>query len=206
MYVVAELISFAIAFALTYAYGKSHEARLNPVAPQAPAESAEVKEVKAESAAVSGVENAEICSPVDGKSVDLSETNDEVFSQKMMGDGAAVIPEDGTIYAPIDGEITVAYETKHAYGIKGDNGAEVLLHIGIDTVNLKGENFTSNVAQGQRVRKGDVLGTVDLAAVKNAGYDPTVMVIVTNTPNYKSVVRIDNSSVKHGENLIALEA
>ena len=152
------------------------------------------------------MENAEICSPVDGKSVDLSETNDEVFSQKMMGDGAAVIPEDGTIYAPIDGEITVAYETKHAYGIKGDNGAEVLLHIGIDTVNLKGENFTSNVAQGQRVKKGDVLGTVDLAAVKNAGYDPTVMVIVTNTPNYKSVVRIDNSSVKHGENLIALEA
>lgn len=206
MYVVAELISFAIAFALTYAYGKSHEARLNPVAPQAPAESAEVKEVKAESAAVSGVENAEICSPVDGKSVDLSETNDEVFSQKMMGDGAAVIPEDGTIHAPIDGEITVAYETKHAYGIKGDNGAEVLLHIGIDTVNLKGENFTSNVAQGQRVKKGDVLGTVDLAAVKNAGYDPTVMVIVTNTPNYKSVVRIDNSSVKHGDDLIALEA
>lgn len=71
----------------------------------------------------------------------------------MMGDGAAVIPEDGTIHAPIDGEITVAYETKHAYGIKGDNGAEVLLHIGIDTVNLKGENFTSNVAQGQRVKK-----------------------------------------------------
>lgn len=206
MYVVAELISFAIAFALTYAYGKSHEERLNPVAPQAPDESAEVKEVKAESAAVSGVENAEICSPVDGKSVDLSETNDEVFSQKMMGDGAAVIPEDGTVYAPIDGEITVAYETKHAYGIKGDNGAEVLLHIGIDTVNLKGESFTSNVAQGQRVRKGDVLGTVDLAAVRNAGYDPTVMVIVTNTPNYKSVVRIGSSSVKHGENLIALEA
>lgn len=203
MYVVAELISFAIAFALTYTYGKSHEARLNPVAPQGPAESAELK---AESAAVSGVENAEIFSPVDGKSVNLSETNDEVFSQKMMGDGAAVIPEDGTIYAPIDGEITVAYETKHAYGIKGDNGEEVLLHIGIDTVNLKGENFTSNVDQGQRVKKGDVLGTVDLAAVRNAGYDPTVMVIVTNTPNYKSVVRIDNSSVKHGENLITLEA
>ena len=202
MYVVAELISFAIAFALTYTYGKSHEARLNPVAPQGPAESAELK---AESAAVSGVENAEICSPVDGKSVNLSETNDEVFSQKMMGDGAAVIPEDGTIYAPIDGEITVAYETKHAYGIKGDNGEEVLLHIGIDTVNLKGENFMSNVAQGHRVKKGDVLGTVDLAAVRNAGYDPTVMVIVTNTPNYKSVVRIDNSSVKHGENLITLE-
>ena len=118
----------------------------------------------------------------------------------MMGDGAAVVPADGTIYAPADGEITVAYETKHAYGIKTDQGAEVLIHVGIDTVNLKGQHFTSNVTQGH------VLGTADLEAIKQAGYDTTVMVIVTNTMNYASVERIDVDEVKHGDNLIAITA
>ena len=94
-----------------------------------------------------------------------------------MGDGAAVIPADGNIYSPVDGEVTVAYETKHAYGLKSDDGAEILIHIGIDTVNLKGEHFESFVKQGQRIKKGDKLGTVDLAAVKEAGYDTTVMAV-----------------------------
>ena len=143
---------------------------------------------------------------VDGKSIDLGEVNDQVFSTKMMGDGAAVVPADGTIYAPADGEITVAYETKHAYGIKTDQGAEVLIHVGIDTVNLKGQHFTSNVTQGQKIKKGDVLGTADLEAIKQAGYDTTVMVIVTNTMNYASVERIDVDEVKHGDNLIAITA
>lgn len=206
MYIVCELISFAIAFALTYIYGKSHSSLFAPAVPAVPAQPAEVTAAREEAAAVSGLENAEVCSPVDGTSVDLSTVNDDVFSQKMMGDGAAVVPADGTIYAPVDGEITVAYETKHAYGIKGDNGVEVLIHVGIDTVNLKGEHFTTNVARGQHVSKGDVLGTVDLDAVKGAGCDTTVMVVVTNTQNYKSVVRVDGDAVRHGEELIAVEA
>src|SRR5699024_11538156 len=98
-----------------------------------------------------------------------------------MGNGAAVVPTDVTIYAAVDGELTVAYETKHAYGLKSDNGAEVLIHVGINTVNLKGQHFESFVKQGQKVKKGDKLGTVDLDAVKAAGYDTTVMVVVTNT-------------------------
>lgn len=206
MYIVCELISFAIAFALTYIYGKSHSSLFAPAVPAVPAQPAEVTAAREEAAAVSGLENAEVCSPVDGTSVDLSTVNDDVFSQKMMGDGAAVVPADGTIYAPVDGEITVAYETKHAYGIKGDNGVEVLIHVGIDTVNLKGEHFTTNVARGQHVSKGDVLGTVDLDAVKGAGCDTTVMVVVTNTQNYKSVVRVDGDTARHGEELIAVEA
>ena len=203
MYVLCEAISFAIAFAVTYFYGKSHSDLMlaveNPAGDATP-----VDENTAEANAVSGVENGEVLAPIDGKSVDLSQVNDQVFSQKLMGDGAAVVPSDGTIYAPVDGEITVAYKTKHAYGIKGDNGAEVLLHIGIDTVNLKGEGFTSNVAQGQHVKKGDILGTVDLDAIKKAGYDTTVMVVVTNTKNYASVTRVNHEDVKHGDNLIAL--
>ena len=127
---------------------------------------------------------------------------DEVFSQKMMGDGAAVVPSDGTIYSPVDGKITVAYATKHAYGITSDDGAEILIHVGLDTVNLKGEHFTSAVEQGQTVKRGDKLGTVDLKAVEAAGYDTTVMVVVTNTASYAKVEHVAEGEIKHGEKLI----
>ena len=147
-----------------------------------------------------------IASPVDGTPESLTKANDQVFSAKLMGDGAAVIPSDGTIYSPVTGTVTIAYETKHAYGIKSDDGAEVLIHIGLDTVNLKGEHFESFVKQGQRVNKGDKLGTVDLDAVKKAGYDTTVMVVITNTANYANVSRITDAGDKHGDKLIAVTA
>lgn len=205
MYVLAELISFVIAFALTYFYGKSHKNMVDPEpvetgTEQAEAQAAVEKQVKEEA----GLHDEIVASPVDGQAESLTKVNDPVFSTKAMGNGAAVIPSDGTIYAPVSGEITVAYETKHAYGIKSDKGAEVLIHIGIDTVNLKGENFTTSVAQGQKVKKGDLLGTVDVDGVKKAGYDPTVMVIVTNTANYAAVDRVDATDVKHGDDLIAV--
>lgn len=205
MYVLAELISFVIAFVLTYFYGKSHQNMVDPEpvatgTEQAEAQAAVEKQVKEEA----GLHDEIVASPVDGQAESLTKVNDPVFSTKAMGNGAAVIPSDGTIYAPVSGEITVAYETKHAYGIKSDKGAEVLIHIGIDTVNLKGENFTTSVAQGQKVKKGDVLGTVDVDGVKKAGYDPTVMVIVTNTANYAAVDRVDATDVKHGDDLIAV--
>ena len=142
--------------------------------------------------------------PVSGTAEDLSQVNDEVFSQKMMGDGAAIVPSDGTIVAPADGEITVAYATKHAYGLTSTDGAEILIHIGLDTVNLKGDHFTSNVAQGQKVKKGDVLGTVDLDAVKAAGYDTTTMIVITNIANYSAVKQLADGTVQAGDDLIAV--
>ncbi|WP_423790406.1 PTS sugar transporter subunit IIA, partial [Ligilactobacillus agilis] len=139
-----------------------------------------------------------------GQVKDLGDVNDQVFSTKLMGDGAAIVPSDGTVYSPVDGQVTVAYETKHAYGLKSKDGAEVLIHIGIDTVNLKGEGFESFVKQGQTVKAGDKLGTVDLAKVKAEGFDPTVMVVVTNTNNYASVNRLNVTAVKHGDNVVAV--
>lgn len=148
-----------------------------------------------------GADVVTIASPVSGQVEDLSQVNDEVFSQKMMGDGAAVVPSDGTIYAPADGTLSVAYATKHAYGITADNGAEILIHAGIDTVNLEGQHMESFVEQGQTVKKGDKLGTIDLEAVKAAGYDTTVMVILTNTANYQTVSRDADGEVTHGDDL-----
>ena len=199
MYVVAELISFAVAFALTYLVGR---AKMPALEADVVADTTDAS-VETSAPATPVAASANVLAPVDGQAVDLATVNDDVFSAKLMGDGAAVVPADGTIYAPLDGEVTVAYETKHAYGLKGDNGAEVLIHIGIDTVNLKGAHFESFVTQGDKIKKGDKLGTVDLAAVKAAGYDTTVMVIVTNTPNYASVSHV-SGQVSHGDNLVDL--
>lgn len=210
LYILCELISFAIAFCITFFYGKTHDNLVNPVTEDEAAAAAVAQNASAgatvEEAAPSATENQQVmvASPVDGQVEDLSKVNDEVFSQKMMGDGAAIVPSDGTIYSPVDGTITVAYATKHAYGITADNGAEVLIHVGLDTVNLKGEHFTSAVKQDQKVKKGDKLGTIDLQAVADAGYDTTVMVVITNTANYTRVAHVTESDVKHGDQLITL--
>lgn len=211
LYVMCELISFAVAFALTFFYGKTHADLVNPEvaataasAAQASATSSQVEVASEMVADVADVDNENIAAPVDGQVKDLGDVNDQVFSTKLMGDGAAIVPSDGTIYSPVDGQVTVAYETKHAYGLKSKDGAEVLIHIGIDTVNLKGEGFESFVKQGQTVKAGDKLGTVDLAKVKAEGYDTTVMVVVTNTNNYASVNRLNVTDVKHGDNVVAV--
>lgn len=124
-----------------------------------------------------------------------------------MGDGTAIVPESGDLFAPVNGEVTVTYDdSKHAYGFKSDDGAEVLLHIGIDTVELKGKYFETSVTQGQRVNKGQKIGSFDLAGIKQAGYDPTVMIVVTNTADYASVDRIDVKTVKPGEKVVSVTA
>ena len=203
LYLVCELVSFAIAFTVTFLYGKSHNTLVNPAVSDAVAtDTATAAVAENNTTNDTTTESAVIASPVAGTAENLSQVNDEVFSQKMMGDGAAVIPTDGTIYAPVDGTITVAYETKHAYGLTADNGAEVLIHVGLDTVNLKGEHFTSEVSQGQQVKAGDKLGTVDLDAVKAAGYDTTVMVVITNSNNYKEVRCLADGKVNHGDQLV----
>lgn len=206
MYLVAELISFVVAFAVTYVYGRSHMALVDPKQEVVSAGEAVAQQEEAEKIIKENTElhDEVVAAPISGEAKSLTEVNDPVFSTEAMGKGAAIVPSEGTVYSPVSGEITVAYETKHAYGIKSDEGAEVLIHIGIDTVNLKGKNFTSNVKQGQHVEKGDVLGTVDVQGVIDAGYDPTVMVVITNTPSYANVQKIDGENKNHGDDLIAL--
>ena len=208
MWALSVVISFIVAFGLTFIYGKRHfkedvveesgtvESAGDQVAQQEKAEQI-IKEDKE-------LHDEVITAPVSGKAESLKDVNDPVFSTEAMGKGAAMVPSEGTIYSPVTGEITVAYETKHAYGIKSDEGAEVLIHIGIDTVNMKGEGFTTDVKQGQHVEKGEKLGTVDLDAVKKAGYDTTVMTVITNTTSYANVQRIDGVEKKHGDDLIAV--
>ncbi|MEC0302893.1 beta-glucoside-specific PTS transporter subunit IIABC [Terribacillus saccharophilus] len=123
-------------------------------------------------------------SPVAGKMIPLSNVQDEVFSSKAMGDGIAVVPSKGELYAPVDGEISMIFETSHALGMKTETGAEILFHVGLNTVQLGGEHFTPQVKVGDQVKAGDVLLTFDLEKIKAAGFDPVTLAIITNTDKY----------------------
>lgn len=143
-----------------------------------------------------------IGSPAKGKAVSLKEVNDPTFAEEMLGKGAAVIPEEGKIYAPADGEIGMVFDTLHAVSMTTDFGAEILIHIGLDTVKMKGEGFTGHVKAGDHVKKGDLLLEVDLEKVKAAGYDTITPVLVCNTPDYASVEGIGSAQVNAGDDLI----
>ena len=120
-----------------------------------------------------------VYAPVKGKCIDITEVNDEGFSSKIMGDGVAVIPEESVIKAPADGKLTMIFETGHAFGMEADNGLELLLHIGIDTVNEKGNGFKILKKSGDAVKKGTPVVELELETLKEK-YDMTTMVIVTN--------------------------
>ena len=129
----------------------------------------------------------EIETVADGEVIAISDVKDPVFSQKMMGDGFAVEPENGNIYSPVAGTITSIFPTKHALGLLTDSGLEVLVHIGLDTVSLEGKPFEVHVAEGQKVAAGDLLVTADLEAIKAAGRETSTVVVFTNAQAIKSV-------------------
>lgn len=130
----------------------------------------------------------QILSPVSGNVVPMSEVNDPTFSQEILGKGVAVIPSEGRVVAPASGEVLVMFETKHAVSIRTEEGAELIIHIGLDTVNLRGEHFTAHVAQGDHVKVGDLLVEFDMEAIKGAGYDVITPIVVCNTPKFPDMV------------------
>lgn len=121
-----------------------------------------------------------VYSPLSGRVIPLKEVDDPVFSEGMMGPGVAIQPEDGSLYAPADGEITVAFPTGHAVALKATDGMEILIHIGIDTVKLNGDGFQSHVSEGDKVKTGDLLVSFDMEKIADAGYPATTMVLVSN--------------------------
>ncbi|MGN1344776.1 MAG: PTS glucose transporter subunit IIA [Traorella sp.] len=140
---------------------------------------------------------------VDGKCIPLEEVKDPVFSQKMMGDGFAIIPTSDTIVSPVNGTIQVVFPTKHAIGIKRKDGIEILLHIGIDTVNLNGRGFNSLVKPKMKVKAGQPLLKVDRQTLTQEGYDLTVMVIFTS--GYQQEIKLScfHESVKANDVLLS---
>lgn len=150
-------------------------------------------------------ENIEVCSASDGKLITMEQIPDNVFSKGMMGQCFAIIPQAGKIYAPASGTISAVFPTNHAIGITSDDGLELLIHIGIDTVNMEGKGFDGKVKQGQRVNKGDLLVDVDLEMVKKAGYPDMVIHVVCNSNDFSQFNLVDTSDIKTGQPVLTLK-
>lgn len=187
MFLVACLVAFVGAAILTWTIGYKDED---------PAEETSTEQTVGEKEVVA--------SPLTGKVVPLTEVKDEAFSGELLGKGVAIDPTEGTVVAPCDGTVTTLFPTKHAIGIVTENGAELLIHLGLDTVKLEGEYFTAHIAQGDKVEKGQLMVTVDLEAVKAAGYSMVTPIIVTNTPDYLDIVAMSSTSVNKEEELLTL--
>ena len=203
-YLLMVAVSFVLGFALTYMFG--YEDEVEEVSGAiSEAETDRLTEEAVTGTVVSPSEGV-IQTPIVGDVVALSNVNDPVFSSGAMGQGIAVKPSQDVVYAPADAEVTIVFPTGHAYGLRTANGAEILIHVGIDTVSMNGEGFNHKVAQGDKVKAGDVLGTFDSNKIAAAGLDDTTMIIVTNTADYASVTPVASGSVVKGDAIIEVKA
>lgn len=148
------------------------------------------------------VKEVDLVAPVNGKAVDLKEVPDKVFASGMMGDGVAFRYTTNTVCAPCDGKITTIPNTLHAFGITAENDAEILVHIGIDTVNLKGNGFSKLVNEGDKVKAGDPIIKLDRSLIESKGYDLITPVLITNSKDYSVDIK-NNGDVNAGRSVIA---
>lgn len=141
-----------------------------------------------------------IGAPIEGEAVELSKVSDPTFGEEILGKGMAIIPSVGRVVAPIDGVVEMVFDTKHALSMRSASGIEILIHVGLDTVALKGEPFTTHVEAGQEVKAGDLLLEFDIEAIKAAGLEVISPVIICNTPDYKEI------TAHVGKNVSVLDA
>lgn len=149
--------------------------------------------------------STELVSPLAGELLPLSEVKDEVFSSGAMGEGVAVEPSEGVLHAPADGKVVMTFPTGHAIGMKTSDGAEILMHIGMDTVNLQGHGFETLVAKGDEVKAGDELVKFDIDAIHAKGYVVTTPIVVTNSKDYEKITVVSQGNVKVGQEILDLE-
>lgn len=145
-----------------------------------------------------------IVAPVAGEAVASSEISDPTFAEEMLGQGIAIKPADNKVYSPVDGTVALVFDTKHAVSLVSEAGAEILIHVGLDTVSLKGEHFTTYVEAGAAVKKGDLLLEFDKEAIAAAGYDTIIPVVICNSDDYKNIVRTTGKSVTPGDTIMEL--
>ncbi|OCG03779.1 beta-glucoside-specific PTS transporter subunit IIABC [Gilliamella apis] len=200
--VFGSLISFMVSTLVTYLFGIPKDKNQNNENEKQNSDSNSNQSDTAEQ-----VKTITIASPLTGQLIDLKEVNDATFASGLMGKGVAIIPTIGEAVAPEDGEVVSLFRTKHAIGFQTESGAEILIHIGIDTVKLDGQHFEAHVENGQKVKKGDRLVSFDIEAIKQAGFEVTTPIIITNSDDYIDVQCIFNQdNIQHGDALLALSA
>ncbi|HFI0504833.1 TPA: sucrose-specific PTS transporter subunit IIBC [Streptococcus suis] len=197
-YLIMVAVSFALGFTLTYLFGYEDE---EPVAGK-PSAVAKETAALANEAKTAFLSEEILVSPLSGNVVTLENVNDPVFSSGAMGKGLAVKPSEGVVYAPADAEVTISFETGHAYGLKTASGAEILIHIGIDTVSMNGNGFEKLVAAGDKVKAGTPIAKFDVAKIAETGLDDTTMIIVTNTADFAEVSPLAEGTIAHGDNFM----
>ncbi|QKG78209.1 sucrose-specific PTS transporter subunit IIBC [Streptococcus canis] len=193
-YLVTMLVGLGVAFAIAYAWGYQDKATLPFPAVEADQRTDQPDLIE-----------ETLYSPLEGTVVELSAVSDPVFSSGAMGQGLAIKPEGNALYSPVDGKVEIVFETGHAYAITSNQGAEILLHIGIDTVSMAGDGFNALVTAGQVVKKGDLLGHFDSAKIAQAGLDDTTMMIVTNSADYRNVDILVQGQVRVGQQVVLVE-
>lgn len=195
---IATVIAIVISFALTYItkVPKIFDEQNSNTTDQ------QKQESDVEDSTNSNLKQEIIASPLTGKIVRLDDVSDEVFASRAMGDGIAILPTEGKVFAPTNGTVETLFKTGHAIGIKSDNGAEILIHIGIDTVQLDGEGFETHVSKNDRVEAGQLLIDFDLESVKEQGYDSITPIIITNSSNYTDILPTNSEKVENGDYLI----
>lgn len=151
-----------------------------------------------------GVSSDTVCAPVSGTAVPLNQVKDPAFATGLIGKGIAIKPSQGRIVAPCNATVDMMFETGHAVSLISDFGAEILVHVGIDTVNLKGEHFTAHVKSGDKVKKGQLLLEFDLQAIKKAGYDTVTPVVICNSDVYQTFRTYTGSAVTVGDAIIKM--
>ncbi|MGG0412267.1 beta-glucoside-specific PTS transporter subunit IIABC [Peribacillus simplex] len=205
-WIIGCVVSFIAAFVLTFMIGfkdipsKKENSKGAKIGGDSLHEVAATPEVPLTT--VVGSQN--VFSPMTGKVVKLTEVNDPTFSGELMGKGISIEPEVGRAVSPVNGVITTLFKTKHAIGLVGDDGLEVLIHIGIDTVNLDGKYFSAHIQQGDRVKVGDLLVEFDIEEIQKAGYQTITPIIITNTSSYRKIEGIENETVKESEPLLKI--
>ncbi len=142
--------------------------------------------------------------PVEGKAVAISEVSDPTFGQEILGKGMAIIPSVGKVVAPIDGTVEMVFDTKHAISMSSDSGIQILIHVGLDTVSLKGEPFTAYVEAGQKVKAGDLMLEFDIEAIKAAGLETITPIVICNSDDYKEITAHVGKDVNTGDEVLTL--
>lgn len=145
-----------------------------------------------------------IGAPTQGRVIPITEVSDPTFAEEILGKGVAIEPTVGRVVAPVDGVITIMFETKHAVSIQSDDGAEILVHIGLDTVMLKGKYYKTHVTADQKVKKGDLLVEFDIEKIKEAGYSVVTPVVICNSGEFKEVIGNTGKDTKEMEEIIRL--
>lgn len=212
-YLILEVLVFIIAFTAAFFYastrgaaslaGDADDADEEALAAEALAEHSETAPVEIPAEAATDLA---VTSPIQGRAIPLSEVADPTFASGMLGPGAAVVPSEGPVVSPVDGEVLVAFPTGHAYGLRSASGVELLIHVGMDTVELDGKHFTPLVTAGQKVRRGQPLVEVDWAAVGEAGYQTVTPVVVSNASSFAGVTGAATGAVSREDALFEVSA